>query len=60
MIDVSNIYLPHPNPPRYIGEPLRWAGNARLVRAASPTGEACGVREPDFLVSPQYIATVYT
>ncbi len=67
MIDVSNIFLPHPNPPRYIGEPLRWAGNARLVRAASPLlpkgeasakGEACGVREPDFLVSPQYIGGI--
>jgi hypothetical protein len=34
MIDVSNIFLPHPNPP--------------LIKG----------REPDFLVSPQYIGGI--
>jgi hypothetical protein len=45
MIDVSNIFLPHPNPPLIKGS--HCVGRV-------PRLEASGVREPDFLVSPLY------
>ncbi|MEH2031518.1 MAG: DNA polymerase III subunit gamma/tau [Nostoc sp.] len=43
--------LPHPNPPLIKGS--HCVGRlCRFVRAASPTGEACGVRELDFFFPP--------
>jgi len=43
---LSVLKLPHPNPPRCIGEPLATTGGTPVV--------ASGVRELDFLVSHLY------